>query len=216
MDETALFTLSYGVFILSTEVDGRKNACIINTVGQVTQEPIRISITILKKNFTTELIKESNKFAVSVLSRRASLGIIENFGYSSGREVDKFKDIDYVVDGLNNPVVEKESIATMSCKVSQTIDLGTHLMFIADVLEAKKLGKEEPMTYSYYRDLKSGKVSVEDNEEKNAEIEQEEKDLYECTICHYIYDGDIPFEDLPDDYICPICHKPKSAFKKIN
>lgn len=216
MDESALFALSYGMFVLSTEADGIKNACIVNTVAQVTQDPIRVSLTILKKNYTTELISKSNKFSVSVLSKKASLDTVAHFGYSSGRNKDKFEGINYKIDGLSNPIVEKDCIATISCKVVQTIDLGTHLLFIADVVEANKLSKDEPMTYSYYRDLKAGKVSNQSNTQESKEPEKEEKPLYECVVCHYIYDGDIPFEDLPDDYLCPICHKPKSAFKRID
>ena len=216
MDQSELFTITYGVYILTTEVDGKMNGCTINTLSQVTQEPMRVSITVLKKNFTNELIKKSNKFSVSIVSKNASLNTIAHFGYSSGRDVDKFKDMPYILDELNNPVVEKDCIATLSCKVVKDIDLGTHNMFIAEVVNAKKLNNEEPMTYAYYRDLKTGKVEQKKDNEKKSETIEEVKDVYECSVCHYIYDGDIDFEDLPDDYICPICHKPKSAFFKVN
>lgn len=213
MDETALFTLSYGVFILTTEVNGKKNGCVINTLSQVTQEPIMVSITVLKQNLTHDLVKESNKFAVSVLGKKSSLDIIKHFGYGSGRDIDKFENMEYVEDSLKNPVVKKEAIATMSCKVVKTIDFPTHTMFIAEVVEAEKLKNEEPMTYAYYRDLKSGKaIQNSDTDNSNEEV----KPIYQCKVCHYIYEGDIPFEELPDDYVCPICHEPKSAFIRIN
>ncbi|AOR23059.1 flavin reductase [Clostridium taeniosporum] len=214
MDQSALFTITYGVYVLTTEVDGKMNGCIINTLSQVTQEPMRVSITVLKENFTNELIEKSNKFSVSVVDKNGSLDTIAHFGYRSGRDVDKFKDMPYVLDELNNPVVEKDCIATLSCKVIKSIDLGTHNMFIAEVVNAKKINDEEPMTYANYRDLKSGKL--DQNKEKQSDSKEKAKDVYQCSVCHYIYDGDINFEDLPDDYVCPICKKPKSAFFKVN
>lgn len=213
MDQAALFTIPYGVYILTTEFEGKKNGCVINTLGQVTDEPIRVSFTVLKDNLTHELVCKSNKCSLSILSKKASLDIIKQFGYISGRQTDKFKDMEYSVDKLNNPVIEKECVATICCKVTDKIDLDTHTLFICDVVDAKKLNKEKSMTYSDYRDIKSGKglkeVDVED-------AQREEKTIYECKVCHYIYDGDIPFEDLPDDYICPVCKKPKSVFVRQN
>ena len=213
MDQTALFTIPYGVYILTTEYEGKKNGCVINTLGQVTDEPIRVSFTVLKDNLTHELVCKSNKCSLSILSKKASLDIIKKFGYISGRETDKFKDMEYSLDELNNPVIEKECVATICCKVTDKIDLDTHTLFICDVVDAKKLNNEKSMTYSDYRDIKSGKGLKEEDVE---DTQREEKPIYECKVCHYIYDGDIPFEDLPDDYICPICKKPKSVFIKQN
>jgi len=210
MDQTALFTIPYGVYILTTEFEGKKNGCVINTLGQVTDEPVRVSFTVLKENLTHELVCKSNKCSLSILSKKASLDVIKKFGYVSGRETDKFKDMEYSVDELNNPVLDKECVATICCRVTEKIDLGTHTLFICDVVDAKKLNNEKSMTYSDYRDIKSGKVLKEDD------AQGEEKPIYECKVCHYIYDGDIPFEDLPDDYICPICKKPKAVFIKQN
>ena len=213
MDQSALFTIPYGVYILTTEYEGKKNGCVINTLGQVTDEPIRVSFTVLKDNLTHELVCKSNKCSLSILNKKASLDIIKKFGYISGRETDKFKDMEYSLDQLNNPVIEKECVATICCKVTDKIDLDTHTLFICDVVDAKKLNNEKSMTYSDYRDIKSGKGLKEDDVE---DTQREEKPIYECKVCHYIYDGDIPFEDLPDDYICPICKKPKSVFIRQN
>jgi len=213
MDQSALFTIPYGVYILTTEYEGKKNGCVINTLGQVTDEPIRVSFTVLKDNLTHELVCKSNKCSLSILSKKASLDIIKKFGYISGRETDKFKDMEYSLDQLNNPVIEKECVATICCKVTDKIDLDTHTLFICDVVDAKKLNNEKSMTYSDYRDIKSGKGLKEEDVEGT---QKEEKPIYECKVCHYIYDGDIPFEDLPDDYICPVCKKPKSVFVRQN
>lgn len=210
MDQTALFTLTYGVFILGAENNGAKNACIINTCMQLTAEPARVSVTVLKSNLTHYMVDASKKFTVSVLGKHASLDTIAHFGFQSGRSVDKFQDFEYKVDTLGTPVIEKDSIATFSCKVVEQIDLGSHTLFIGEVIDATKLINGEPMTYAYYRDLKAGKVqpvSLGGSVEPTKEQVQ-----YECSVCHYIYDGEVPFEELPDTYLCPICGKPKSVF----
>lgn len=214
MDETALFTISYGMYILTTENENKKNGCIVNTVTQIRSEPTTmISVNVLKSNLTNDLIQKSNKFGISVVSKNSNLDLIKAFGFVSGRDKDKFENIEYDVDCLNNPIIKINCVANMTCKVIQTIDFITHTMFIAEVVDAEKLNNQVPMTYAYYRDLKAGKVSNTDNESK---VEKENKPMYECKVCHYIYDGDIPFEDLPDDYICPICKEPKSSFIKIS
>lgn len=213
MDQTALFTIPYGVYILTTEYEGKKNGCVINTLGQITDEPVRVSFTVLKNNLTHDLVCKSDKCSLSILSKKASLDIIKQFGYVSGRDKDKFEHIEYSVDELNNPVIEKDCVATLCCKITEKIDLGTHTLFLCDVLDAKKLNNDKSMTYSDYRDIKSGKISINDDVE---DTQNDDKPIYECKVCHYIYDGDIPFEDLPDDYICPICKKPKSVFIRQN
>lgn len=215
MDQTALFTLTYGVFILGAEHNGAKNACIINTCTQLTQEPKRISITVLKSNLTHDMVDASKKFSISVLGKHAKLETIGHFGFQSGRDVNKLETVPYKVGQMGVPIIEEGSIATFLCKVVDQVDLGTHTFFISEVLEAEKLSNKEPMTYSYYRDLKAGKVKLEDGDQQEVNVNgQEEKGQYECAVCHYLYDGDIPFEELPDDYICPVCGKPKSVFFK--
>lgn len=217
MDNTALFTIPYGVYILGTELNGKKNACVINTLSQVTQEPVRVSVTVLKTNLTHDMIKQSNKFSVSVLGKHASLDTIARFGFQSGRTVDKLEGFPCEIDSLGNPVITTDSIATMSCRVVESLDLGTHTLFIGEVIEARNLDREEPMTYAYYRDLKTGKVTRENIEEDKSQedkIEESNEATYQCSVCHYVYDGDIPFEELPDDYVCLLCNQPKSAFAK--
>lgn len=214
MDTTALFNITYGVFILGSEQDGKRNACVINTLAQVTQEPVRVSITVLKTNLTHDMIKASNKFSVSILGKHASLDTIARFGFQSGRNVDKLEGFPYEVDSLGNPVITTDSIATMSCKVTELVDMETHTLFIGEVVEAKNLDREEPMTYAYYRDLKTGKVTrdvVQAEQKVDAKVQEA---AYQCSVCHYVYDGDTPFEELPEDYLCPLCNQPKSAFVK--
>ena len=212
MDQTALFTLTYGIFILGAENNGAKNACIINTCTQLTAEPIRISVTVMKSNMTHYMVTSSKKFTVSVLGKQAPLDIIAHFGFQSGRSVNKLQGIDYKLDTLGTPIIEKESVATLSCRVVEEIDLGTHTLFIGEVVEATKLLETEPMTYGHYRDLKAGKMKPVTLEEKG--LSSQESVPYECSVCHYLYEGELPFEELPDTYVCPICGRPKSVFYK--
>lgn len=218
MEQSALFSITYGVYILGVEYEGKKNACVINTLSQLTQEPIKVSITVLKKNLTHDMILNSKKFSVSILSKYAPLDTIARFGFKSGKETDKLEGFNYKTDLLKNPIIEDGAVANISCKVVNSIDLGSHTLFIADVVDGYKLKDEESMTYAYYRDLKMGKVSNEKLPEKQKDKDIVETDkgkpMYQCSVCHYVYDGDIPFEELDEDYLCPLCNQPKSAFIK--
>lgn len=201
MNLNALYTLTYGVFILGAENNGAKNACIINTCQQVASETPKVSISVLKSNLTHYMIGASNKFSVSILGKEAKLDQIAHFGLNSGRDKNKFENMVYDLDGLGTPVIKEGAIATLSCKVAHAIDLGSHTLFIGEIVEAEQLQEMEPMTYAFYRSLKAGARS--------------QKAQYECAICHYLYEGEIPFEDLPEDYICPVCGKPKAVFHKL-
>lgn len=203
MDNHAIFKLSYGLFVLTTKSGEKVNGCIINTAQQVTAIPERISITVAKSNLTHDLVAESQQFCVSVLGEHAPLEVVQHFGMQSGRTIDKFKDLAYKEDVLGNPYLEEGMIAYLTGKVIQQVDLGTHTMFIADYVDAKVLGEEAPLTYAGYRERKNG-----------AQKQTSEKAVYECSICHYEYDGEEPFDTLPEDYICPICKQPKKVFIK--
>lgn len=209
IDEKALFKLSYGLYIAGVEWGGKKNACIINTAAQATAEPNQMLVTMLKSNYTTELIQKKGSFTVSVLSLATPLSRVADFGFRSGRECEKFEGIAHGVDGQGNPYLAEDMAARMSVSISQTIDLGTHLLFIGPVTEAEELSAQRPMTYADYRVLKAGgKVGAPEEKAEKKEAK------YVCSVCHYVYDGEIPFEELPDDYVCPICKRPKSVFVK--
>ncbi len=206
MDKKAFFKLSYGLFIAGVEYEGKKNACVINTAAQATSEPPKMIATMLKTNLTTEMIVKKRSMTISVLSIACPLQLIADFGGRSGRDADKFESIPYFVDLNGNPYMTADMAAYMSCKVEQAIDLGTHYLFICDVEQAEVLSEDVPMTYADYRNLKAGgqapAISVKTKKQKR----------YVCSVCHYVYDGDIPFEQLPDDYKCPVCGHPKSVF----
>lgn len=202
MDKKTMYKLTYGLFVLTSAWEGKDNGCIINTAGQVTSEPNRISITVNKANFTHDLVKQSGKFNVSILSEEASFKTFEHFGFQSGRDMDKFADyadckrsangLFYVTAGTNGYI---------SAAVEQAIDLGSHTMFIASVKDMEVLSSIPSATYAYYQS------SIKPKPEKPATG----KTIWRCTVCGYVYEG----EELPSDFICPLCKHPASDFEKV-
>lgn len=156
MDEKALYKATYGLYIASAEAEGKSSGCIINTLVQVTAEPIRISVTVSKENLTCGLIEKSGRFAAVALDQRADLPYIGRFGFRSGRDMDKFEGVSYARDAAGTPYPLDAACARYSCKVIQTLDLGTHTMFIGEAEEAEILSEQEPLTYSYYRNVIKG------------------------------------------------------------
>lgn len=208
MNVNALFKLTYGLYIASVEWNGKLCGCIINTAAQATVEPNRVLLTMLKTNYTTELISKKGSLSISILSLETSLDIIKNFGYQSGRNCDKFHDIKVKFDSNMNPYMEETMVAYLGLEIQNTIDLDTHLLFVCTVTEAEIVNNLEPMSYEDYRNLKSNGVM-----NKPGSLAKDlNKITYTCSVCHYVYDGDIPFENLSDEYVCPVCKKPKSFF----
>ncbi len=205
MDKSAMFTLTYGLFVAGVEEGGKKNGCIINTAVQATSDPMRMHVTMMKGNLTTQLIRKKGSLTVSVLALDCPLDVIASFGMRSGRDCGKFDGVAHKEDGNGNPYPVEHVLAYMSLNVASVIDLGSHYLFIGDVVEAEKLGAGQPMTYADYRALKTGGSVA-----KAADAPK--KKTFVCSVCHYVYDGDIPFEDLPEDYECPVCSQPKSVF----
>ena len=173
----------------------------------MTSEPSQVCITLNKNNFTTKLIENSCVFNCGVLLDDVSMDIIRHFGFQSGKDVDKFKDVDYFVDSQNVKQIKEGLAATFTCKVNKIIDVGTHEMFVAEVVDAKVLSNQEVLTYSNYHLKKKGSTP------KNAPsyVEETTKTGWRCDVCGYIYEG----ETLPEDYTCPVCKVDASHFQKI-
>ena len=199
MDNTAFFKLSYGLFVVTAHEGDKDNGCITNTVVQQTITPNRISVTINKNNYTHDRIKRTGVFNVSVLSEKAKFETFKHWGFQSGKDVDKTMGITYfrlengviyIVDGVN---------AVMCAKVEQEVDLGTHTMFIAEVTDAFSTEEDSSATYAFYH--KNIKPAPQ----------QAKKKGWICTVCGYIYEGEV----LPEDFICPTCKHPASDFKRI-
>lgn len=202
MDNKTMYKLSYGLFVLTSADQDRDSGCIINTAAQVTSKPNRISIAVNKDNFTHDLVKNSGKFNVSILSEEAVFETFRHFGFQSGRDVDKFSGytdckrsangLYYITGGTNGYI---------SASVEQTIDLESHTLFIASVEDMEVLSAAPSATYAYYQS------SIKPKPEKPADG----KTVWRCTVCGYVYEG----EELPADFTCPLCKHPASDFEKV-
>ncbi len=226
LNPKALHKISYGLYIVTSKKGNQMNGQIANTVFQISNEPPTIAVSINKQNLTNEFISESKVFVVSVLAQEVPLSLIGQFGFKSGREVDKFAGVNYKLTQGGVPYVTDHILAYLEAKVIQEVDAGTHTIFIGEVTDAEVLKEGTPMTYAYYHQVKRGSVP------KTAPAftpKQEEStvpmDKYVCSICGYIYDpavGDpendippgTPFEKLPEGWTCPVCGAGKDEFEK--
>ena len=202
MDPKTMYRLTYGLFVLTARHDGRDSGCIINTAGQVTSTPNRISIAVNKDNFTHELVKASGKFNISILSEEADFDLFRHFGFQSGRAVDKFDGFTDCRSENGLYVVTRGTNGYISATVEQALDLGTHTLFIASVDDMEVLSPAPSATYAYYQS------NIKPRPEKAA---PQGKTTWRCTVCGYVYEG----ETLPADYICPLCKHPASDFEKV-
>ena len=205
MDKKAMFKLSYGLFVVTANRDGKDNGCITNTAIQVTSEPNRISLAVNKANYTHDMIMDTKKLTVSVISQEADFELFKHFGFQSGRDVDKFADFKDCKRAANGTmIITRGTNAYISADVIQTVDLGTHTLFIADVTDMEVLSDVSSATYEYYQ------ANIKPKPEKVGET-KDGKTIWRCRICGYEYVG----EELPDDFICPICKHPASDFEKV-
>ncbi len=206
MNNKAMYKLSYGLFVLTAKADGKDSGCIINTAIQAASEPNQVSICVNKANFTHDLVMKSREFTVSIISEKADFSLFKRFGFASGRDTDKFAGFEnsvrrganglyYVTEGTN---------AYISVKVEKTEDLGSHTMFVGTITDMDVLSDVPSATYAYYfENIKPKPEAVG----KTAEG----KTVWRCKICGYEYEG----EELPEDFICPICKHPASDFEKV-
>ncbi len=205
MNNKAMYRLSYGLFVVTANREGKDNGCITNTAIQVTSEPNRISLAVNKANYTHDMIMDTGIFTVSIISEAASFDLFKHFGFQSGRDVDKFADFSDCKRADNGTLIVTAGTNAYLCgKVFQTVDLGTHTLFIADVTDMDVLSDVPSATYTFYQNNIKPKPAAP---AKSAEG----KTYWRCRICGYIYEG----EDLPADFICPICKHPASDFEKV-
>jgi len=201
VDVSAMFKLSYGLFVLTAKDGSKDNGCIINTVAELTEKPLRISIAVNKANYTHDIIVKTGVFNVSTLSESAPFKVFEHFGFHSGRDTDKFADCE-VEKRTSNGVLylPKYTNSVISGKVTDSFDYGTHTLFIADVTQSFVQTNEPSMTYQYYFD------NVKPKPQKTTET----KKGFVCKICAYFYEGDT----LPPDFICPLCKHGAADFER--
>ncbi|MBF0493501.1 MAG: rubredoxin [Candidatus Omnitrophica bacterium] len=229
MNKCVLQNISYGVYVISSVKDGKYNGLIGNCVIQITNEPITIAISISKKNLTHDFIMSSGLFTISILDRTAPLKFIGQFGFKSGRDTDKFVGVGYKVLPSGCPLVTDHTLSWISAKVLKNMDCVTHTLFLAEVMDGDTLKNGEPMTYEYYHQEKRGTTPenaptfIKNSDQKICATGSK----YRCLVCNYIYDpllGDkdsgiepgIPFEKLPDNWVCPICGVGKDQFVKVD
>ena len=200
-----MYKLSYGLFVVTTQADGRDNGCITNTAIQVTSDPNRIALAVNTANYTNELMKKAGKFNVSVISEAADFELFKRFGFQSGREVDKFAGFPDMARSQNGLIyVTKGTNALLSGEIEQQVELGSHTLFIARVTDLEVLDPAPSATYTYYQEYIKPKPEAVGETKKGETV-------WRCTICGYEYVG----EELPEDFICPICKHPASDFEKV-
>lgn len=231
MDKHAFRTLNYGLYIVSSaDAQGKYYGCVANTFQQVASEPPMVSVALNKENCTTECISSSKKFCVSVLSEAATMELIGKFGFHSSKELDKFDDTPFEVCESGVPVVVQSTAAVFDVDVVDTIEAGTHIMFVGQVRDAKVVSDEKPMSYAYYHSVLRGKTppkaSSYEGDSGDASSPSETspssdspeasspsgKTGWRCTLCGYI----VEMDELPDDFKCPICGVGKEFFERID
>lgn len=201
MDTKALFKIGYGLYVLTANENGKDNGCIINTVMQVTSDPLQIAIAVNKQNYTNEMVSRTRKFNVSVLAEGAKFDLFKNFGFQSGKDVNKFETFNDVKRSNNGLLyITQNTNSYMSAYVQKEIDLGTHTMFLGQLVEAECLSDIPTVTYDFYQK----------NIKPKPEIAPQKKG-WRCKICGYVYEG----EELPSDFICPWCKHGAVDFEQI-
>ncbi|MBN1383226.1 MAG: flavin reductase [Deltaproteobacteria bacterium] len=228
MNTAAFHKISYGLYVISSRKGDKFNGQIANTVFQVTSEPPTIGVSINKQNLTHDYIQDSGKFTVSVTSKSTPMPFIGLFGFKGGRDVDKFADVNYKIGETGVPVLLDNIIAYIEAEVINSLDCSSHRIFIGKVVNCDVLdNNEEPMTYAYYHEVKRGKApkTAPTYLKEEPKPTAEKSANYVCSVCGYVYNpekGDpengikpgTKFEDLPDDWTCPVCGADKSQFEK--
>jgi len=226
LNPKALYNISYGLYIITSKKGDMLNGQIANTAFQISNDPPTLAVSINKNNLTHEYIKACKFFAVSVIAQAAPLSLIGQFGFKSGREVDKFEGIKKHLTKNGVPYIEDHTLSYIEAKVVYEFDAGTHTVFVGQITEAEVLGEGAPMTYAYYQQVKKGGVPpsaptyIKKEEEQSMSSEK-----YVCSVCGYVYDpaaGDpdsgiapgTAFADIPDDWVCPVCGASKKDFEK--
>lgn len=215
MDKKVLRSLSYGVYLV-TALDGmRPCGCVANSVMQISSDPATVAVSINKENYTHSLISRHGFFAVTVLDEAADPGLIGRFGFQSARTANKFDGLDFTFEE-GAPVPSGIGCGWFSCQVTASVDAGTHTVFFAKVTDAAaRPGAGAPMTYRYYHEVIKGKSpKAAPTYQPDEPAPADTPAVWKCGICGYIYEGDTPFEQLPDSYTCPLCRQPKSVFVK--
>ena len=235
MNFKALHKISYGLYVICSKDKGNAvNGQIADALFQVTSDPARIAVSINKKNLTHEYIEKSGVLTVSILNKETPLKLIGVFGFRCGRDIDKLKNVNFMVAETGVPILADFSTAFIEVEIEDKIDVDTHTLFIGRVVNADVLSDDEPMTYEYYHQVKGGfssrnaptfNAELDKITSKSLKKEVKIMDRYVCKVCGYVYDpmkGDpengiepgTSFNDLPESWVCPVCGAGKEDFEK--
>lgn len=214
MNKNVLRNLSYGVYVVTSKDDDRNVGCVANSIMQVTSNPMTVAVSINHDNYTNFCIKKSEKLAISILKEDSDAKIIGEFGFKTSRDTDKFKNISYgIVDDL---AVIDDSCGYLICEVIDKMETDTHTVFLAKITNADGYTTNNPMTYKYYHEKLKGtspkNAPTYKEEPKTEDVSKKKVQRWRCKVCGYIYEG----EELPSDFICPICGQPASEFERID
>ena len=204
MDDKVLRNFTYGLFLITARDGSKMNGCIVNTGIQASSEPLTVAVSVNKADYTHDMIVKTGEFNLTFLSEESDFATFKHFGYQSGRDVDKFEKFEYKLAANGIPYITKGANSYLSAKVVKTVDLGSHTLFVAEITDGEILGTAPSVSYSYYFEH----IKPKPGENKD---EEEKKVGWICVICGYIY----PHEELPADFICPICKHPASDFRKL-
>ena len=225
-----LYNLTYGLYVVTACADGKANGQIANAVFQVTADPARVAVSLNKENLTHEYVSRGGVFGVSVLAEETPMTFIGLFGFKSGRGVDKLTRVEHKEGSSGCSLVTENALAVMEARVVSSLDVGTHTIFVGDVVAGEVLREGKPLTYACYHETKKGRApktaptyraALAAGEEERSEAGMKK---YVCQVCGYVYDpaaGDpdgvvepgTTFEDLPDDWVCPVCGAAKDQFE---
>ena len=227
-----LYLLSYGLYIVAAKFQDKMNGLIVNTVVQVTANPPRIAVSVNKENLTHDYIAESGMFSVSILDEATPMPFIGRFGFRSGHDFDKLDELKVVKGTADCPIIIEHALGFLEVKVSQQVDVGTHTLFVGDVVRGQRLREGKPLTYAYYSKVKGGKTPkkaatyIEAPPQSTTPSPGVKLQQHRCEVCGWVYnpafgdpDGGIspgtPFEELPEDWVCPLCGARKDQFRPI-
>jgi len=232
IDINAFFKISYGLYIVSSGNQHKGNGFISNAVFQVTAQPAQFAVCCNKDNYSAKLISEAKAFSISVLKQEASSDLIGLFGYQSGKEVNKMEKVKAIYGTTGVPMVTDDALALFECKLVQTFEVETHLIFIGEIIQTKVLLDGEPLTYAYYRNVKKGMAPknaptyIDKSKLTENRTTEQSTEVYKCPICgyeHEIAKGDLgneiepgtQWQEIPDTYSCPMCGAAKEDFYKL-
>jgi len=203
IENQAMYKISYGLFMLTTTDGVKQNGCIVNTVSMITDEPKRIVVFVNKANYSEKILRQTGVFNVSVLTEKTPFDVFKQFGFQSGKDVDKFADKTYPKTENGLYYLPDFANAVISARVVDSYDYGTHTLFVAEVTEAKKLSDDKSTTYEYYQSNIKPKPQ--------AKKEENGVEKWVCKVCGYTHEG-----PLPEDFVCPWCKHPASDFEKVS